>query len=141
MLGTKGEELADRVGWVVTGTEGRLGEGLATERLLNTAETPSPNSRSGDLFLGVFHNTPSVPGRGRMEGFTMVLRLTISVAVRAVSLRSRKLTWLPGGLDWGLLGMSAISKFFRLRFQLSVSLELLAYQHNFESFVSKIKSD
>lgn len=92
MLGTKGEELADNVGWVVTGTVGRLGEGLATDRLLNTAETPSPNSRSGEMVLGVFHNTPTVPGRGRVEGCTIVLRLTISVAVRAASLRSRKLT-------------------------------------------------
>ena len=50
-LGTKGAVLADR-----------------TCQLLKTAETPSPNSTSGELFLGVLQILPSVPGRGRLEG-------------------------------------------------------------------------
>jgi len=88
-LGTKGVDEADRAGWVVTGTGGRVGEGLATDRLLNTADT-SPNSNSGEVFLGVFHTTPPDPGKGTAaEGWTMVDRLTFSWTLRALSLRSR----------------------------------------------------
>lgn len=87
-LGTKGVEAADRAGWVVTGTGCRVGEGLATDKLLNTADT-SPNSNSGEMFLGVFHTTPPDPGKGTVEGCTMVDRLTFSATLRALSLRSR----------------------------------------------------
>jgi len=40
------------------------GSGLDTDKLLNTADTPSPNSNSGEEFRGVLQTVPSVPGRG-----------------------------------------------------------------------------
>jgi hypothetical protein len=67
ILGTKGEDAADRDGRVVIGIDGQLWDGLATERLLNTADTPSPNSNSGESFRGVFQ-TPPDPGSGVVEG-------------------------------------------------------------------------
>jgi len=89
MLGTKGVEAADKAAWVVTGIDCRLGDGLATDKLLNTAETPSPNSRSGDMLRGVFQTTPPEPGRGTVEGWTMVDKLTFSTTLRELSVRSR----------------------------------------------------
>ena len=48
MFGTKGEELADNIGpdRVEAGAGDLFGDGLDTERLLKTADTPSPNSKS-----------------------------------------------------------------------------------------------
>ena len=44
---------------------------MATDRLLNTAEIPSPNSNSGEEFRGVFQTDPS-PGSGmEVGGFMM----------------------------------------------------------------------
>ena len=87
-LGTKGAVLAERTC--------RLGSVLLlTLRLLKTAETPSPNSTSGELFLGVLQIFPSVPGRGRLEGCMMWLRVFLSLAViLSSSVRSRNSSWL-----------------------------------------------
>ena len=92
-LGTKGAVLAERTC--------RLGSVLLlTLRLLKTAETPSPNSTSGELFLGVLQIFPSVPGRGRLEGCMMWLRVFLSLAVILSSpVRSRNRSWLELS-DW-----------------------------------------
>jgi len=81
MFGTKGEELADNIGpdRVEAGAGVLFGDGLDTERLLKTADTPSPNSKSGEMLRGVFQTTPPVPGSGRVEGWTILARLTRSV--------------------------------------------------------------
>ena len=81
MFGTKGEELADNIGpdRVEAGAGDLFGDGLDTERLLKTADTPSPNSKSGEKLQGVFQTTPPVQGSGRVEGRTILARLTRSV--------------------------------------------------------------
>ena len=92
-LGTKGAVLAERTC--------RVGSGLLlTLRLLKTAETPSPNSTSGELFLGVLQIFPSVPGRGRLEGCMMWLKVFLSLTVILSSpVRSRNRRWL-GLSEW-----------------------------------------
>jgi len=99
-LGTKGAVLAERT-W-------RLSVLLLTLRLLKTADTPSPNSTSGELelelVLGVLQIVPSVPGRGRLEGCMMCCRVFLSEAdIFSSSLRSRKSSGLNCeaiALDW-----------------------------------------
>merc|ERR1719418_34997 len=59
-LGTKGAVLADSTWRLLLGAAG----GEDTERLLNTADTPSPNSNSGEELRGVLHTVPRVPGSG-----------------------------------------------------------------------------
>jgi len=60
---------------------------------LNTADTPSPNSRpGGEIFFGVFHTTPD-PGKGREEGWTMEDKFSLSSTEREVSVRSRNSNW------------------------------------------------
>ena len=108
ILGTKGAVLAERMwrllteAWLALGAPALLGAGPATDRDLNTADTPSPNSNSGLEFLGVRHTGQS-PGRG--PGPEAVIRWSrgaVSEATRSLMSRNWRPVPFPGpGLPSG----------------------------------------
>ena len=88
MVGTKGEELADRGEDFVVTAAGLLGwwAGVASRpRDSKTADIPSPNSR-GELGAGGWgvRQTPFSPGKGSWEGHRIVANNAASSAESGV---------------------------------------------------------